>query len=83
MEKNSNPNKEKELNKLLDIAQAADEIGISVSTLREHLIKGGLPHYRITRRIRIKKADLLAYIERFRVEAVTRPANGKITIKGK
>ncbi len=77
MEKNNNPNKEKELNKLLDIAQAADEIGISVSTLREHLIKGGLPHYRITRRIRIKKADLLAYIERFRIEAVKQPTTRK------
>ena len=76
MEKNSNPNKEKELDKLLDIAQAADEIGISVKSLRR-LCARGLPHYRITRRIQIKKADLLAYIERFRVEAVNRPTTRK------
>ncbi len=72
MEKKSNPNKEKELDKLLDIAQAADEIGISVRSLRR-LCARGLPHYRITRKIQIKKADLLEYVERFRFEPVKRP----------
>lgn len=72
MEKKDNPNKEQELNKLIDIEQAADEIGISVKSLRR-LCKRGLPHYRITRKIQFKKADLLEYVERFRVEAVKRP----------
>ena len=76
MEKNSNEVKEQELTKLLDIEQAADEIGISVKVLRR-LCARGLPHYRITRKIQFKKADLLEYVERFRVEAVKRPTTRK------
>lgn len=35
MEKNSNPNEEQKLNKWLTLKEAAEEIGISVSTLRQ------------------------------------------------
>ena len=77
MEKNSNPNEEQKLNKWLTIKEAAEEIGISVSTLRRRCTNDEIPHSRVIRGILIKRKDLLEYIERFRVEAVKQPTTRK------
>lgn len=52
----------------LTLKQAAEEIGISAKALRKRCANRELSHYRVTRAIQIKKEDLLAFIEKQRVE---------------
>lgn len=49
---------------LLNIAQAAVAIGVSIDTLRRWATKGsGPPHLRVGRAIKYRRADLLAWID--------------------
>lgn len=69
--------KEQNPNQWLTLKEAAEEIGISVGTLRRRCTNDEIPHSRVIRGILIKRNDLLEYIERFRVEAVKQPTTRK------
>ena len=57
-----------QMGNFLTLKQAAEEIGISAKALRKRCANRELPHYRVTCAIQIKKEDLLAFIEKQRVE---------------
>ena len=54
---------------ILDEKGASELFGIQPRTLREWEAKRGLPHFKLTAKVkRYRVADLLAWIERHRVE---------------
>ncbi len=53
---------------LLSIREASGLLGVAETTLRDWLYQNRLPFYRLGRAIRIKKADILEFREKARVE---------------
>lgn len=52
----------------LSTAEAADLLGVVPRTLYRMIDTDGLPAYRVGRPIRLRRGDVLAYIERARVQ---------------
>jgi excisionase family DNA binding protein len=59
---------------LMSISEAADYIGITVSTLCQYVDAGAIPYYDIAGKKMFKRADLYEFIETCRVT----PARGNI-----
>lgn len=55
----------------LNTETAAKRLGITTRTLYRFINEGGLPAYRMGRVIRVKQADVDAFIERSRIEPGT------------
>lgn len=55
------------LPRLLTLKQAAEELGVKLSTLRSAIWNGELPQVRLGRSVRIDSNDLEAWIERQKV----------------
>jgi excisionase family DNA binding protein len=55
------------LPRLLTLKQAAEELGLSMSTLRTAIWNGELPQVRIGRAVRIDRNDLETWLERQKV----------------
>ena len=53
---------------LLSTEEASDHIGVNTHTLYRFIYEGQLPAYRFGRVIRLKAADVEAYIERCRIK---------------
>jgi excisionase family DNA binding protein len=57
----------------LTVEEAARRLGIAKSALYEWLAHGVIAHHRVGRLIRIREADVVAYLARVRVEANPSP----------
>ncbi len=53
---------------MLSIREASGLLGVAETTLRDWLYQERLPFYRLGRSIRLKKADILEFREKARVE---------------
>ncbi len=62
---------------LLDLAEAAEYLGVSLRWMRRVMAERRLPTVKLGRRVKISKASLDGFIE-----ASTRPANGSATPPG-
>ena len=54
-----------EMKELLTVAQAVEQSGFSLGTIRRHIQKGALPSLRVgpTRRVRIRRVDFVRYLQ--------------------
>ena len=57
----------------LTVEEAAQRLGIAKSAMYEWLAHGVIAHHRVGRLIRIREADVAAYLASVRVEANQRP----------
>lgn len=58
-----------ELPKLLNASELADFLGISEETLSQNrYLKEGIPYIKVGKRVRYRLDDVLAYLEKNRVE---------------
>lgn len=61
----------------LTVEEAARRLGIAKSALYEWLAHGVIAHHRVGRLIRIREADVAAYLASVRVEANQQPEYGR------
>lgn len=57
-------------NKTLDVAGAAELLGIRSSTVRKYVLEKRLPYFKIGARVTFDTDDLLKWREQFRVKAI-------------
>lgn len=57
--------------RLLSVREAAERLGVSVTTMRRLQQRREIPHFKISGNVRFDPADLDAYVAASRVEAVS------------
>lgn len=67
---------EREVDKVqfLDLKSLAERSSLSVSTCRK-LIRMGLPHYRVDRKILVDESEYLGWIQRFKINDQSDPTS--------
>lgn len=58
----------------LDLKSLAKRTSLSVSTCRK-LIRMGLPHYRVDRKILVDESEYLVWIQKFKINEQSEPAS--------
>jgi len=59
------------MEKMITITEAAESLGVSTKTVRRWIEGRELRHYRLGRAIRIRRADLTAFVEDRLVDVIT------------
>lgn len=65
--------------RLVDIIQAAELLGVTVRWVRRRVFEGNLRHYKLGGLLRFKASDLREYVEGHVVEPIDRPEEGAIS----
>ena len=57
------------IDRLLDLEALSEYSSLAVSTLRNYIRSGGLPHYKLPGKILVKLSEFYNWLESFRVDS--------------